>query len=113
LARPKHEPRQEKDKMKIVLDSNLYIYKVFDPPVELTLEEGSVLRNILETLRSMLGTHSEPFQFLQDTGETGKDIDKISLNGKDYLSLRQGLKTPLKEGDQVRVDILNFPLSGG
>lgn len=99
--------------MKIILDSNLYIYKVFDPPVELTLDEGTVLRNILESLRSMLGSHSEPFQFLQETGEIGKDIDKISLNGKDYLSLRKGLKTLLKEGDQVRVDILNFPLSGG
>ena len=99
--------------MKIILDSNLYIYKVFDPPVELTLEEGSILRNILEGLRSILGSHSEPFQFLQEKGEIGKDIDKITLNGKDYLSLREGLRTLLKEGDQVKIDILNFPLSGG
>jgi hypothetical protein len=99
--------------MKIILDSNLYIYKVFDPPVELTLEESSNLRNILEGLRSILGSHSEPFQFLQETGEIGKDIDKITLNGKDYLSLREGLRTLLKEGDQVKIDILNFPLSGG
>ena len=113
MAKPKYAPRGKKDKMRIILDSNLYIYKVFDPPVELTLEKGSVLRSVLENLRSMLGSHSEPFQFLQETGERGKDIDKISLNGKDYLSLREGLNTLLKEGDQVRVDILNFPLSGG
>ena len=99
--------------MKIILDSNLYIYKVFDPPVEVTLEEGSILSNILESLQSMLGSHSEPFQFLQDTGEIGKDIETIWLNGKDYLSLRNRLRTLLKEGDQVKVDILNFPLSGG
>ena len=99
--------------MKITLDSNLYIYKVFDPPVELDLEDGSTIKRALESFRGLLGSASESFQFIQENGEIGSDIGEILVNGKDYLSLGQGLRTSLKEGDSIRVEILNFPLSGG
>jgi hypothetical protein len=99
--------------VKVIFDSNLYIYKVFDPPVELNLEDGSTLKNVLQSIGSMLGSTFESFQFLTQDGEIGRHIKGITLNGKDYLSLHQGLRTSLEEGDHVNVQILDFPLAGG
>jgi hypothetical protein len=96
--------------MKIIVDSNLYIPKVFEPPIELNFEGGTItLKDVLERLANICMS----VQFLKNNGELGFDVDELLLNRKNYFSLEQGLLTSLQEGDRVRVEIYMEPLGGG
>lgn len=96
--------------MKVILDSNLRINRVLEPPVELNFEgEPITLKNILESLANMCTS----IEFLTKEGEYGRDVDAMFINDKNYLTLQQGLQVCLKDGDRVRVEICMEHLGGG
>lgn len=94
--------------MKVVVESNLYISNLFEPPFEAELPEGSTLRELVVRLNNGCKT----LRFLE--GENlGDDLKEVSLNGRSLFALPRGLDTPLKEGDRVRVEVYLDPLGGG
>jgi len=96
--------------MKVILDSNLHMNRVLEPPVELNLEgEAITLRDILKKLASRCAS----IEFLTKDGEYGRDVDEMFINDKSYFTLPQGLQTCLKEGDRVNVKICMEQLGGG
>jgi len=95
--------------MKVVVDSNLAIQGLFEPPVELSFNgESHTLKGLLEKVGSMCSS----IQLLKD-GAIGDDIRNIIVNGKEYFDLPQGLATALKDGDHVHLEIYMEPLGGG
>ncbi len=96
--------------MKVILDSNLHISKVLEPPLELNFEGKAItLKGILESLANRCAS----IEFLTKDGEYGRDVDEMYINDKNYLYLQQGLQACLKEGDRVRVEINMEQLGGG
>ena len=96
--------------MKVMVDSNFRIAKVFEPPVEFDLHGASpTLRDVL----AELDARSRSVQFLLKTGAVGDDVDEILLNDTPYKSLPQGIMTPVNEHDTVMVQISMGPLGDG
>ncbi len=95
--------------MKVMVDANIIIKNVFEPPVELTLNQDSVtLKDLLREINKM----SSSLQLVKD--ETlGEDVRNIFLNGADYFQLPHGLDTSIRDGDKVNVEIYMEPLGGG
>jgi len=92
-----------------MISRNLLIHKVLEPPVELTFENNEVtLKNTLESLANL----SSSIEFPKKDGSVGHDVDEMLINGKKYLTWKQGLKTSLKDGDKVRVEIFLEVLCG-
>ena len=95
--------------MKVIVDSNLLIQHVFEPPVELGFDGGRVtLLDLLKKVDSLCMS----VQLLADA-EPGDDIRNIFVNGKNYFSLPKGLGTVLNDGDKVNLEIYMEPLGGG
>lgn len=94
--------------MKVIVESNLHISTIFEPPMEVELEGDHSLRGLL----ARLNERCRSIRFLE--GESvGDDVHEIVLNGQDLFDLPEGLDTTLREGDRVRVEVYMDPLGGG
>ncbi len=91
--------------MKVIVDSNMAIYGVFEPPIELELRAArTTLRELLKELSVLCQT----VEFVRDN-ELGSDIGTVSVNGKECYQL----DTKLEDGDKVMVTVEIAPLGGG
>lgn len=96
-------------KVKVMVDSNLRIKNVFEPPLEIELRpDASTLQDVLERLYEMY-----PYLKFIDNGEMGDDLRNLFLNGKSHFSFSKGLKKEIKDGDTVHVEAYMDPLAGG
>lgn len=98
--------------MRVFVESNFIIRNYFEPPVAFHFgEEGGTLRQLLEKISSQCAAIS----FLEILGERGlgDGVDSLSLNGRNYFSLEKGLRTPLQDGDRVKLEIHVEPIDGG
>ena len=94
--------------MKILLDSNLMIKNVFEPPLEWHFEGDSIsLRTLLQKVKERCAS----LKILQD-GEEGDDVRNILINGKDYFLIGR-LDAILNDRDRVALEIYLDPLGGG
>lgn len=94
--------------MKVLLDSNLMIKNVFEPPLEWHFEGESIsLRALLQRVKEKCAS----LKILQD-GEAGDDVRNILINGKDYFLLGR-LDAILNDRDRVGLEIYLDPLGGG
>lgn len=94
--------------MEIIVESNLRISRIFEPPLKVHLRQKGTLRDLLVELEGACGS----LRFLEvDT--VGEDVRNITVNGQEVFSLPDGLNTPLKNGDRIRVEIYADPLGGG
>ncbi|HOC46866.1 MAG: hypothetical protein PHT96_03985 [Syntrophorhabdaceae bacterium] len=96
-------------KIKIKVDSNLRIKNVFEPPLEVELQDNE------NTLKDVLGKLAEKYPYLRfiEKGEMGDDLHHLYLNNENHFSFSEGLKKKVKEGDTVRVEAYMDPLAGG
>ena len=95
--------------MKIIVESNLHITDVFEPPVELRVPEESMLKDLLIELTDRYLS----VKLLNEKGQLDADIDELTVNGKDFFTLKKGLNTCLNEGDRVRFQIQMVQIGGG
>jgi hypothetical protein len=82
---------------------------VFEPPLELRVSEETTLKDLLMELMDRYGS----MKLLNDKGQLDADIDELTLNGKDFFTLKKGLNTFLNEGDRVRFQIQMVQIGGG
>ena len=95
--------------MKVIIESNLHITGVFEPPVELKVSEEATLKDLLMELTDRY----QSIKLLNDKGQLDADIDELTINGKDFFTLKKGLNTFLSEGDRVRFQIQMVQIGGG
>jgi hypothetical protein len=95
--------------MKIIVESNLHITDVFEPPVELLVPEETRLKELLMDLTDRYVS----VKLLNEKGQLDADIDELTINGKDFFTLKKGLSTCLSEGDRVRFQIQMVQIGGG
>jgi len=96
--------------LKVVIDSNLMIGNLFEPPVELVFRGDIItIKDVLERL----GNICESVQFLRKDGDLGNDVDEVFINDENYITLKRDINTYLKEGDKVTVNIYYEILGGG
>lgn len=96
-------------KVKIKIDSNLRINKVFEPPLDMELQEGkNTLQDVLQKLYKLY-----PYLKFIDKGEMGDDLRNLYLNGKSHFTFSEGLMKKVNEGDIVHVEAYMDPLAGG
>jgi molybdopterin converting factor small subunit len=70
--------------------------------IELAIE-GETLRVLLAAISEIYRQANVDFQpICHITNDIGSEYD-VSVNGKNYILLPQGLNTKLKDGDEVRV----------
>ncbi len=96
--------------MRVLVDSNITVKNIFEPPVELNFKEdrATTLKDVLLEI----GKQCSVVQLVRDGG-LGEDVRNIFLNGTDYFSLPNRLATLLNEGDKVEIEIYMEPLGGG
>ncbi len=91
--------------MRIVVRSNFELPGVSQGPFE--VQDGTRLRALLESIsRQARISLIDPSSKKVSMGDFG-----ITVNGKAAQFLPQGLETPLREDDEVRIAIM--PLAGG
>ena len=96
-------------KIKVRVDSNLQIKNVFEPPLELDLQNGEdTLKQVLEKLAGMY-----PHLRFIERGEMGDDLRHLYLNGESHFSFPEGMNKKIHEGDTVLVEAYMDPLAGG
>jgi len=95
--------------VKIIVESNLHITDVFEPPVELRVPKESMLKDLLIELTDRYVS----VKLLNEKGQLDADIDELTVNGKDFFTLKKGLNTCLNEGDRVRFQIQMVQIGGG
>ena len=95
--------------MKIIVESNLHITDVFEPPLELQVPEETTLKDLLMELTDRYVS----VNLLNEKGQLDADIDELTVNGKDFFTLKKGLNTCLNEGDRVRFQIQMVQIGGG
>jgi hypothetical protein len=96
-------------KIKVKVESNLRIANVFEPPLDMELQDGeNTLQDVLQRLYEMY-----PYLRFIDKGEMGDDLRNLYLNGKSHFIFSEGLKKRVNEGDTVRVEAYMDPLAGG
>lgn len=95
--------------IRVKIDSNLRIRNVFEPPLDMELNDD---RN---TLTDVLHRLSEMYPYLRfiERGEMGDDLRHLYLNGESHFSFSEGLKRKVAEGDTVHVEAYMDPLAGG
>ena len=91
--------------MKVIVDSNMAIYGVFQPPIQIELDRsGATLEELLEELSDLCPS----VEFIRDD-ELGSDIQTVLVNEKEHYNLN----TNLNEGDKVMIMVEMAPLGGG
>ena len=96
-------------KVKVNVDSNLQIKNVFEPPLEIELDDGeNTLKDFLQKLSGMY-----PYLKFINQGEMGDDLRQIFLNGENNFSFSEGLQKKINDGDTVLVEAYLDPLAGG
>ena len=96
-------------KVKVNVDSNLQIKNVFEPPLEIELDDGeNTLKDLLQKLSAMY-----PHLKFINQGEMGDDLRHLFLNGKNHFSFSEGLQKKINDGDTVLVEAYLDPLAGG
>jgi len=96
-------------KIKVKVESNLRIANIFEPPLDMELQDGeNTLQDVLQRLYEMY-----PYLRFIDKGEMGDDLRNLYLNGKSHFIFSEGLKKKVNEGDTVRVEAYMDPLAGG
>ncbi|MDD5008786.1 MAG: hypothetical protein PHU49_10605 [Syntrophorhabdaceae bacterium] len=96
-------------KVKVRIDSNLRIKNVFEPPLEVELNNGeNTLKDVLQRLYEMY-----PYLKFIDRGEMGDDLRNLFLNGESHFTFSEGLKKKINDGDTVHVEAYMDPLAGG
>lgn len=91
--------------MKATIDSNMTIYEVFQPLIDVELQEaGNILRNLLKGLSDLC----ESLDFISG-GEIGSNIQKVLVDDEESYSPG----TPLRYGNKVTVAVEMVPLGGG
>ncbi|MBP6942010.1 MAG: MoaD/ThiS family protein [Syntrophorhabdaceae bacterium] len=96
-------------KIRVKVESNLRIANVFEPPLDMELQDGeNTLQDVLQRLYEMY-----PYLRFIDKGEMGDDLRNLYLNGKSHFIFSEGLKKRVNEGDTVRVEAYMDPLAGG
>ncbi len=95
--------------MKVIIESNLNISDMFEPPVELRVPEEITLKDLLMELTDRY----VPIKLLNEKGQLDADIDELTINGKDFFTLKKGLNTSLGEGDRIRFRIQMVQIGGG
>jgi hypothetical protein len=95
--------------MKIIVESNLHITDVFEPPLELQVPEETTLKDLLMELTDRYVS----VKLLNEKGQLDADIDELTINSKDFFALKKGLSTCLNEGDRVRFQIQMVQIGGG
>lgn len=94
---------------KVTVDSNLRIKNVFEPPLEIELEDSEhTLQDVLQRLAGMY-----PFLRFFEKGEMGDDLRHLFLNGESHFSFPKGLEREIHDGDTIRVEAYMDPLAGG
>jgi len=91
--------------MKVLVDSNMTIYGVFDPPAKIELK-GS--RATLKELLKELSDLCKSVEFIHGD-EIGSDVQTILVNETEHYYL----DTPINEGDKIMVKVEMAPLGGG
>ena len=96
--------------MKIVVESNLHISNLFEPPLVLRFHsETPTIKDLLMDLAEQC----KSIQLLDEEGRLGRDIDEISINDEDFFTFKKGINTCLNEGDRVFLQIQIVQLGGG
>jgi|GEM_PF-2479734 len=98
--------------MHVLVDSNFIIKDYFEPPVEFYFGEGGItLRQLLEEI----GRRCASVSFLEilKEDELGESVDSLLFNEKNFFSLPEGLNTPLRDGDRLKLEIYIEPVDGG
>ena len=95
--------------MKVVIESNLHITDVFEPPVELSVPDETTLKGLLMELTDRYTS----IKLLNEKGQLDPDIDELTINGRDFFTLKKGLNSCLKEGDRIRFQIQMVQIGGG
>jgi molybdopterin converting factor small subunit len=96
-------------KIKVRIDSNLRIKNVFEPPLQMDLQDGE---NTLHDVLQQLSGRYPSLKFIE-RGEMGDDLRHLYLNGESHFSFPEGLKKKVNEGDTVLVEVYMDPLAGG
>ena len=95
--------------MEVIIESNLHITDVFEPPVEIRVPEETILKDLLMDLSDRYLS----IKLLNEKGQLDPDIEELTLNDKDFFALKKGLKTHLKDGDRIRFQIQMVQIGGG
>lgn len=101
---------QEGQIVKIIVESNLTVRNILEPPLTLRYEgEIVTIKDVLKTLAKKCSS----VEFLNKEGKLGEDLKEIFVNGKSFFTLTGGLNVCLKEGDNVRIEVAINPIGGG
>jgi hypothetical protein len=95
--------------VKVIIESNLHITDVFEPPMELHVREGAKLRDLLLELTDRYVS----IKLLNEKGQLDADIEELTINDKDFFTFKNGLNTRLNEGDRIRFQIQMVQIGGG
>ena len=90
--------------MKVIVDFNMAIEGVFEPPIQMELEGSrATVKDLLEHLSNLC-----PWIEFISGDELGSDIQAVLVNEKEHFSLN----TNLNEGDKVKI-IIEIPAVAG
>jgi hypothetical protein len=95
--------------VKVIIESNLQVKDQFEPPMELSIGEDSTLRGLLVELSE----RNVSANLLDEKGRLAPDIDELTINDKDFFTLKKGLNTRLNDGDRIRFQIQMVQIGGG
>lgn len=95
--------------MKVIVESNLHITDLFEPPVEIQVPEETSLKDLLMELAKRYAS----IKLLNEKMQLDPDIDELTVNDKDFFALKKGLNTRLNEGDRIRFQIQTVQIGGG
>ena len=96
-------------KVKVNVDSNLQIKNVFEPPLQIELDDSeNTLKDLLTKLSAMY-----PYLNFINHGEMGDDLRHIFVNSKNHFTFSEGLQKKINDGDTVLVEAYLDPLAGG
>lgn len=91
--------------MKVRVDSNMTIYGVFRPPMEIELRRPhATLKELLENLSD----RCQSVEFIRGN-EIGGDIQAVLVNQVEH----HNLNAKLSEGDNIMIMVEMAPLGGG
>ena len=95
--------------MEIEVNANFKLTGIFDPPTRVFLDGKNItLKKLLERLDAMW----DSVHILRD-GDLSDDIEELCVNGRRHFFLPNRLETPLKNKDEVWIELYMAPLGGG